>query len=99
MSLGTLASLRDLGFPIGVVGTSLVTKPDFDIPDHHFKRDIAPSLLRVGPVLAVFDNEPINCNVLLETHPEAISVLVDTQHAPDPPDLHPGVAVIDSFAP
>ncbi len=97
MSLGTLASLRDLGFPIGVVGTSLVTKPAFEIPDAEFKRDVAPQLGRVGPVLAVFDNEPYNCNVLHASHPECVSVLVDTQHAPDPPELHPAVAVIDTF--
>ena len=97
MSLGTFASLRDLGFPIGVVGTSLVTKPAFDIPDDTFKRDVGPLLERVGPVLAVFDNEPGNCNVLLSHHPRCLSVLVDTQHAPDPPDLAAGVAVIDSF--
>ncbi len=97
MSLGTLASLRDLGFPIGVVGTSLVTKPDFDIPDDAFKRDVGPLLERVGPVLAVFDNEPANCNVLLSLHPRCSSVLIDSQHAPDPPELHPGVVVIDTF--
>lgn len=97
MSLGTLASLRDLGFPIGVVGTSLVTKPSFDVPDSEFKRDVAPLLERVGPVLAAFDNEPGNCNELLAAHPSCISVLVDTQHAPDPPELDPAVAVIESF--
>jgi hypothetical protein len=97
MSLGTLASLRDLGFPIGVVGTSLVTKPDFAIPDDAFKRDVAPQLERIGPVLASFDNEPANCNAFLACHPECVSVLVDTHHAPDPPELSRGVAVIDSF--
>ncbi|MBM4357393.1 MAG: HAD family hydrolase [Deltaproteobacteria bacterium] len=97
MSLGTLASLRDCGFPIGVVGTSLVTKPAFDIPDERFKREVAATLDRVGPVLAVFDNEPGNCNALLEAHPACLSVLIDTQHAPDPPPLRQGVTVIDTF--
>jgi len=97
MAVGTLASLRDLGFPIGVVGTSLVTKPAFDIPDERFKREVARELDRVGPVLAVFDNEPGNCNALLEAHPACVSVLLDTQHAPNPPALHSGVVVIDTF--
>lgn len=97
MSLGTLGSLRDSGFPIGVVGTSLVTKPTFDIPDERFKREVAESLERVGPVLAVFDNEPGNCNALLDVHPACVSVLLDTQHAPNPPSLRGDVTVIDTF--
>src|SRR5262249_32600360 len=36
MSLGSFQSLRDLGFPIGVVGTELVCKPDATIPDEAF---------------------------------------------------------------
>lgn len=97
MSLGTFASLRDLGFPIGVVGTELVTKPDFDTPDAIFKKDVAEALTRVGDVLAVFDNEPANCNTLLEAHPQCFSVFVDTLYAPDPPPLRDDVHVIDTF--
>jgi hypothetical protein len=97
MALGTFASLRDVGFPIGVVGTSLVLKPDFETPDAEFKRGIAPSFERIGRVVASFDNEPANCNLFLEHHPEAHSVFVDTQHAPDPPALDPRAHVIDDF--
>ncbi|MSP25616.1 MAG: HAD family hydrolase [Myxococcales bacterium] len=97
MALGSFASLRDLGFPIGVVGTSLVTKPRFEIPDDEFKSSVASQLERVGPVIGVFDNEPANCNVLLAAHPAAASVLLDTQHAPEPPELLPGVHVVESF--
>lgn len=97
MALGTFASLRDQGFPIGVVGTSLVTKPAFDIPDTVFKHDVAPSLSRHGRVIGVFDNEPANCNLLLEHHPEAACVFLDTHHAPNPPALDLRASVIDSF--
>lgn len=97
MALGTFASLRDLGFPIGVVGTELVTKPDFETPDSTFKETVAVELARIGEVVAVFDNEPANCNILREVYPGCVSVLVDTLHAPDPPPLHSEVRVIDSF--
>jgi hypothetical protein len=97
MALGTFASLRDLGFPIGVVNTSLVLKPTFEMPDVEFKQGVAPAFARVGRVIASFDNEPANCNLFLEHHPSARSVFVDTQHAPDPPPLDPRVGVIDSF--
>lgn len=97
MALGSFASLRDLGFPIGVVGTELVVKPTFEMPDSEFKVSVAPALSRLGTVIGVFDNEPINCNLLLEFHPSSSSVFLDTQHAPDPPELTPAVSIIDNF--
>ncbi len=97
MALGTFASLRDSGFPIGRVGTELVTKPKFETPDAEFKREVAASLQRTGDVLAIFDNEPANCNLLREAHPGCVAVFVDSHHAPDPPPLHESVHVIDTF--
>jgi hypothetical protein len=97
MALGTLASLRDTGFPIGVIGTELVTKPTFEMPDAEFKRGVAPSFRRFGELVAVFDNEPENCNLFLDGYPDVYSVFLDTQHAPDPPPLHDRVTVIDTF--
>ncbi|MDC0749737.1 HAD family hydrolase [Polyangium mundeleinium] len=97
MALGSFASLRDLGFPIGVVGTELVTKPAFETPDSVFKREVAPALSRLGEVIAVFDNEPANCNLFLEIHPACTTVFVDTQYAPDPPPLDARAHVIHSF--
>jgi hypothetical protein len=97
MAMGSFASLRDLGFPIGVVGTELVVKPRFETPDHEFKHSVAPSLRRLGEVVAVFDNEPANCNLFLDAHPACTSVFLDTQHAPNPPPLDPRVHVIEDF--
>ncbi len=97
MALGSFASLRDLGFPIGLIGTELVVKPLFDTPDVVFKRAVAPDLSRLGTVAAAFDNEPENVHVFLEAHPASLGVLLDTQHAPHPPPLDPRVAVIHTF--
>ncbi|MFT3773614.1 MAG: HAD family hydrolase [Minicystis sp.] len=97
MALGSFASLRDQGFPIGVIGTELVVKPRFEMPDHVFKRDVAPDLKRLGTVIASFDNEPANVNIFLEAHPESIGVFLDTQYAPDPPPLDPRADVIHTF--
>ncbi|MFO0551390.1 MAG: HAD family hydrolase [Polyangiaceae bacterium] len=97
MALGTFASLRDNGFPIGVVGTSLITKPAFEIADSDFKHSVAPALVRHGHIVASFDNEPANCNLFLEHHPLARCVFLDTQHAPNPPHLDERCAVIDTF--
>jgi hypothetical protein len=97
MALGSFKSLRDLGFPIGIIGTELVVKPAFETPDVVFKAQVAPDLSRLGTLVASFDNEPANVHVFLDAHPESLAVLVDTQHAPDPPPLDARVAVIQSF--
>ncbi len=97
MGIGTFQSLRDLGFPIGVPGTELVLKPDANMPDEAFKRMQGPRLSRVGDVVAIFDNEPGNCNVLGESFPDADVVLLDTQCLPGAPPLAPRVRVIGDF--
>lgn len=97
MALGSFASLRDLGFPIGVIGTELVVKPRFETPDHEFKQSVAPELRRLGSVVASFDNEPANVNIFLSAHPESVGVFLDTQYAPDPPALDPRAHVIHTF--
>ncbi len=97
MSLGSWQSLRDRGFPIGVVGTELVCKPAFEMSDEVYKSEQAPLVGRLGTVIASFDNEPGNCNVFLRFHPQAASVLLDTQHSPSAPEIEAGVISIRSF--
>jgi beta-phosphoglucomutase-like phosphatase (HAD superfamily) len=97
MGIGTFKSLRDVGFPIGVPGTELVLKPDAAMPDEAFKRLEAPKLARVGEIIASFDNEPANCNTILEQNPGCESVLIDTQHLPGAPPLDPNVHVLGDF--
>jgi hypothetical protein len=94
MGIGSFQSLRDLGFPIGVIGTELVCKPDAKIPDEAFKREEAPRLTRIGHVVAAFDNEPGNCNAFVELCPDAETVFVDTQHLPGAPPLAKRVHIV-----
>ena len=98
MGLGTFASLRTLGYPLGVAGVEIILKPDAQMADEAFKRMIAPTLARVGEVVASFDNEPANCNLFKEAYPNADVVFVDTQHVPGAPPLRPDVPVIADFA-
>jgi hypothetical protein len=97
MALGSFASLRDLGFPIGLIGTELVVKPRFETADADFKREVAPDLKRLGTVVASFDNEPANVNIFLDAHPGSVGVFLDTQCAPDPPPLPAHAEVIHTF--
>lgn len=97
MALGTLASLRDLGFPIGVPGTELVLKPHFETSDSEFKRQVTPELRRCGVPVAAFDNEPGNCNIFKEAFPSCNVFLLDTQHHPSAPPLARDIEVISDF--
>ncbi len=98
MGLGTFASIRTLGFPLGVAGVEFILKPDASMGDEAFKRMIAPTLARVGEVVASFDNEPANCNVFKEAYPDAEIVFVDTQHVPGAPALRGAMPIIGDFA-
>jgi hypothetical protein len=93
----TVHGLRDRGFPIGVAGVELLFNPDATLPDEAFKRVAMSSLARIGRVVAVFDNEPANCNVARQHHPDALVGRVETQQVPGSPELVAGVTSIRDF--
>lgn len=97
MFLGTVSSLRDSGFPIGVAGVELVLKPDASLPDEAFKRGALPSLERIGEVYAFFDNEPANTNLAKAMYPDATVVLLETQRVPFAPELAEDIGVVADF--
>ncbi|MGE0790114.1 MAG: haloacid dehalogenase-like hydrolase [Sandaracinaceae bacterium] len=97
MLVGTVAKLRDEGFPIAVAGTELILKPDEHMHDEAFKRGALPTLARVGEIVAFFDNEPANCNLARSMYPDAIVSLLETQKVPGAPAPDPGVVVLADF--
>jgi hypothetical protein len=97
MLLGTVSSLRDCGFPIGIAGTELVLKPDANLPDEAFKRGALPTLDRLGEIAAFFDNEPANTNLAKAMFPDATVVLLETQRVPYAPPLAEDVEVVADF--
>jgi len=95
--VGTTESLRLYGFPVGIVGTMMIVKREFEEADEIFKRDVAVYLKRLGEVVAVFENEPANSNILHRDFPGAASFLVLTQHRPDAPPLDEGIVRLKDF--
>ena len=87
MLVGTAASLRDSGFPVGLTHTAMVLKPDFDTPDLDFKTEATKFISGLGTVVAAFDNEPANCNLFVDSYPDAVVGFLDTAMAPNPPKL------------
>ena len=81
MLVGCAESLRRNGFPVGVVNTLMLLKPNFEMPDPDFKDAASAFIDGLGEVIATFDNEPGNCEIFQERWPQAINVFLDTQRA------------------
>lgn len=97
MLVGMTEVLRLYGFPVGVAGSMTIVKPEFDQEDEIFKHEVSDYIDRLGDVVAVFENEPANANLLQARFPGAASFFVVTQHRPDAPDLAPGIRRIRNF--
>lgn len=99
MLVGTTEVLRLYGFPVGVEGTMTIVKKEFQQDDELFKREVSAYIDRLGEVVAIFENEPANSNILRARFPGAASFFVMTQHKPGAPELDPGICRIKDFRP
>ncbi|MEQ8171561.1 MAG: hypothetical protein ABRQ38_21915 [Candidatus Eremiobacterota bacterium] len=97
MLVGTTDCLRLYGFPVGIVGTMMLVKDDVTVEDEIFKGDVVDYLKRLGDVVAIFENEPMNSNILHKAFPDALSFFVLTQHRPDAPELNEGIYKLRDF--
>jgi phosphoserine phosphatase len=97
MLVGTTEVLRLYGFPVGVAGTMTIVKKEFEQDDEIFKKEVSEYIDRLGEVVAVFENEPANSNILAERFPGAASFFVMTQHRPGAPALNKGISLIKDF--
>ena len=97
MLVGTTEVLRLYGFPVGVEGTMTIVKKEFQQDDELFKREVSAYIDRLGEVMAIFENEPANSNILQARFPEAASFFVLTQHKPNAPELNTGIHRIKDF--
>ena len=97
MGLGTRASLTGRGFPLEIERTDLMLKPQFDEPDLDFKRRAIADVRKLGTVLAVFENEPVNANLFADEFPDAEIYFLETVHSPDPPPLRARIMRLPDF--
>lgn len=95
--LGTVKSLRDNGFPIGIQSTELIMKPAVEMQDAVFKQNITNYLRHFGTIVASFDSENANANVYRRAFPKATVLLFETVQAPNPPPLLDGIVRLQSF--
>lgn len=97
MLRGTIESLKHAAMPIGIARTELVMKPDRKLDDETFKAGVTAYLGKLGTVVAAFENEPFNINVLAKAFPKASAVLLTTRHKPGAPAASRGVKLIPNF--
>jgi hypothetical protein len=97
MLVGTTEVLRLYGFPVGIEGTMTIVKKGSEQDDELFKKEVSEYIDRLGEVVAIFENEPANSNILRARFPGAASFFVLTQHRPGAPKLHAGITRIKDF--
>jgi hypothetical protein len=97
MLVGVTESLRRHRFPVGLVRTTIILKPDFHQEDLAFKRSTLPYVDTLGTVIASFDNEPANCNLFAAQWPTAATYWLRTSNTPHAPPLSPNIHAVDDF--
>lgn len=78
---GTISSLKAIGFPIDKDHVELVLKPKPEIDDALFKSDVIKKVARRYHYVWLFENEPVNLNLIARESPKVKLVYIDSCHA------------------
>lgn len=98
MEKGTANALVAHGFPLWTGRATCHLKPDVYANDREFKTAALEQIRGLrGEVVATFENEPGNANLLLEAFPDARHFLLDTVHSPEAEAPDSALIVIEDF--
>ena len=78
---GTKKSLRENGFPLNEPGIELRLKPVAEWDDAEFKVDVLRECAHRFGTIYLFENEPVNLNLVAEKLPDVRLVYIDTCHS------------------
>lgn len=78
---GTRRALRDRGFPLDEPGVELRLKPVAEWDDASFKVDVLRESAHRFSQIYLFENEPVNLNLVAEELPDIALVYIDTCHS------------------
>ncbi len=95
--VGTTAALQKAGFPVGTGRVELIMKPEPFMNTLLFKKQTLSSIAKRGVVIAIFENEPENLNLLNEYFPHAFCCFLKTQHKPNAPAPTENAHHLDDF--
>lgn len=88
MGEGTRRRLTELGFPFPHERVQLILKPDPSQSDLEFKKEALARIDEIGHVIATFENELRNLNMMAEHYPDALLFYRQTLQSPNPPEPH-----------
>jgi len=98
MEAGTREVFRAHAFPLPDARTvHLFLKPHRELLDDDWKLEAARLVDRLGPVVAIFDNEPLHVNAYAECWPEAMAVHLDTDDSGRPVEVLERIPSIGDF--
>ncbi len=81
MMSGTLQSLKTCGFPLEKENIEVCLKPHSQISDHNFKLDFMKDLETKFNEIWLFENEPVNINLIEKHCPKINFVFIDSNHS------------------
>ena len=99
MRAGSVKAMELCGMPVPdeSKGIRLMMKPTLEENDDGFKDRAVAAVLRLGQVIAAFDNEPTHANGYRRSFPEAKVVHLATDHSGRPVPLLDGIVSIPDF--
>ncbi|MBD3168671.1 MAG: hypothetical protein GF307_04255 [candidate division Zixibacteria bacterium] len=97
MGKGTEESLIKSGFPMDKNNSKLIMKPRFEDDNWAHKNRSINEINVLGDVVAAFDNEPGEANILADNFPSAVVVMVHNIHSPGAPPLRESLRHIENF--
>ncbi len=81
MEVGTAKSLRDRGFPMDAETVQMILKPVAELDDAHFKLEVLQKAEETYERIWLFENEPVNLNLVAKHCPEIGLVFIDSVHS------------------
>lgn len=98
MRAGSVECFGRHGFPVPDGDrVQLWMKPTLEEHDDDYKARVHADLLKVGTVVAAFDNEPIHVNDYRRSFPQALVVHLATDHSMRDTLVEPGIPSIADF--
>lgn len=82
MHQGTVRQLEVHGFPLQ--DCTLLLKAGHDLEDHAYKQEAFAALASQWEIVGNFENEYVNMAAMAPSAPEAVHVILDTQHSGRP---------------
>jgi len=81
MAKGTEASLREHRFPLASGSAEIVLKPHGSMDDAQFKLDVLLGIRKRYEKIWLFENEPVNLNLIGRNCPDVGLIFIDSTHS------------------